>query len=166
MIGGSTPSVTAGLSPLLVWNENSTPSQKNMRLYLLLSVFSLALHVLSLPVPGGSDGDAQDLIYREETDFDFGERGFGDEGLYDLEERSAQPSIDNSEPSVYRKETSISGEGGLQPRAAGAIIEGVQMLVEGIMAIVNHIKEKVQHDKNVSELVLFGVRRLNSPGAQ
>jgi hypothetical protein len=122
-----------------------------MRLYLLLSIFSFALHVVSLPVPGGPDAEAQDLTYREETDFDLGERGFGDEGIYDFEERSFEPSIDGSEPSLYRKDASVSGEAGLQPRAAGAIIEGVQMLVEGIMAIVNHIQGKVQHDKNVSK---------------
>ena len=121
--------------------EREPNSLKTMRLYLLLSILSFALHVLSLPVPDGSGADVQDLMYRQETD----------EGTYDLEERSAEPSVDGYQPALYRKDETISGDPELQPRAVGAILEGVQMLVEGIMAIFNHIQAKVQHDKNVSQ---------------
>jgi hypothetical protein len=77
-----------------------------------------------------------------EPDYDVEERDF-DESPLDLELRSEGEPV--QQPSLYRKDAGDQ----VEPRMAGAIIQGAQALAEGVMAIVKLIKGKVAKEKEV-----------------
>ncbi|TEB36696.1 hypothetical protein FA13DRAFT_1810329 [Coprinellus micaceus] len=77
-----------------------------------------------------------------EPDYDVEERDF-DESPLDLELRSEGEPV--QQPSLYRKDAGDQ----VEPRMAGAIVQGAQALAEGIMAIVKLIKGKVAKEKEM-----------------
>ena len=140
-----------------------------MRISLLLPIIPLITFTLGFPVPQSGvssleerdfdlfEARAIEVAEYEERDFEtVDDRSFGN--YYEIEERELDdPPLDfesRSDPpedqSLYRKD---SGDH-LEPRLAGAIAEGAQMLVEGIMAIVNLVKAKVEKEKQVRTGIL------------
>ena len=135
-----------------------------MRISLLLPIILFIALTLGLPVPepNVSSLEERDLNFFEPRGMDVAEHKARDvevvggrslEMKYEIEERDPEDSPlyfysrseSEEEQSLYRKD---SGDQ-LEPRLAGAIAQGAQMLVEGIMSIVNLVKAKVAKEKEV-----------------